>query len=65
MIGPPITLLSGLLFLMLKLFLMNLFVNEVSAVPQFLNGDSLVASGELALTSEQLQSQITTLVSIF
>lgn len=63
MIGPPITLLSGLLFLMLKLFLMNLFVNEVSGAPQFLNSDALVATSNKVTTAEQLRFQIETLVN--
>lgn len=42
---------------------MNLFVNEVSGAPQFLNSDALVATSNKVTTAEQLRFQIETLVN--
>lgn len=42
---------------------MNLFVNEVSGTPHFLNSDALVATSNRVTTAEQLRFQIETLVN--
>lgn len=41
---------------------MNLFINEVSGVPQFLTSDALTTTSDKIITSEQLNSQLGELI---